>query len=56
MKKLSRKALQEQATDLVAFKLSCNIYKYDNDLCALYELKKVDENDSCYDGKLLNAF
>ena len=56
MKKLSRKALQEHATDLVAFKLSSNIYSYENDLSALYELKKVDENDSCYDGKLLNAF
>ena len=56
MKRLSRKALQEHASDLVAFRLSSNIYKYDNDLSALYELKKVDENDNCYDGKLLNAF
>lgn len=56
MKRLSRKALQEHASDLVAFRLSSNIYKYDNDLSALYELKKVNENDNCYDGKLLNAF
>ena len=56
MKRLSRKALKEHATDLVAFKLSSNIYKYENDLSALYELKKVNENDGCYDGELLNAF
>lgn len=55
MKRLSRKTLQEHANDLVAFKLSCNIYKYENDLSSLYELKKVNESDGCYDGKLLNA-
>lgn len=56
MNRLSRKALQELSTDLVAFKLSSNIYKYENDVSALYALNKVNENDSCYDGKLLNAF
>lgn len=56
MKRLSRKALQESANELGAFKLSCNIYKYENDLSAMYELKKVNENDNCYDGELLNAF
>lgn len=56
MKRLSRKALQELSTDLVAFRLSTNIYKYENDISALYALKKADENDSCYDVELLNAF
>lgn len=56
MTRLSRKALQENANDLAAFKLSSNCYRYENDLIALYSLKKVDENNRCYDGKLLNAF
>lgn len=56
MKRLSRKALQETANALVAFKLSNNTYRYENDLIALYALKKVDENNGCYDGELLNAF
>lgn len=56
MKRLSRKALQQQANYLAAFKLSSNIYRYENDLSALYGLEKVNENDSCYDGELLNSF
>ena len=54
MKRLTRKALKEKAEYLGAFKLSSNVYKYQNDLSELYYLKPVSLDDSCYDGKELN--
>lgn len=56
MERLTRKALKEKATYLGAFKLSSNVYKYQNDIERLYSMKKVSENDGCYDSSELNSF
>lgn len=56
MTKLSRKELQKEANRLGAYKLSSDVYKYENAISKLYRLEEVNENDSCFDGKLFNQF
>lgn len=54
--RLSKKALQEQANLLGAYKLSGNVYKYENAISKLYSLKEVDKYDTCYDAEVFNKF
>ena len=56
MAKLTRKTLQKEANRLGAYKLTSDVYKYENAISKLYRLEEVDENDSCFDGGLFNQF
>lgn len=56
MTKLSRKALQKEANRLGAYKLTSNVYKYENAISKLYRLEEVDEHDTCFDADMLNQF
>lgn len=56
MKKLTRKTLQKEASRLGAYKLSSNVYKYENAIRKLYRLEEVDEHDTCYDAEAFNKF
>ena len=56
MTKLSRKALQEEANRLGAYKLTSNVYKYENAISHLYRLEEVNEHDTCFDADLFNKF
>lgn len=56
MTKLTRKTLQKEAKRLGAYKLSSNVYKYENAISKLYRLEEVDEHDTCYDAETFNQF
>ena len=56
MKKLTRKTLQKEANRLGAYKLSSDVYKYENAISKLYRLEEVEEHDSCFDADLYNQF
>lgn len=56
MAKLTRKALQKEANRLGAYKLTGNVYKYENAISKLYRLEEVSENDSCLDAETFNQF
>lgn len=56
MTKLSRKALQKEANRLGAYKLSSNVYMYENAISNLFRLEEVDEHDSCFDAETFNQF
>ena len=56
MKKLTRKALQKEANRLGAYKLTSDVYKYENAISKLYRLEEVDEHDSCFDAETFNQF
>lgn len=56
MAKLTRKALQKEANRLGAYKLTSDVYKYENAITQLYRLEEVDEHDSCFDADLYNQF
>lgn len=56
MTKLSRKALQKEANRLGAYKLTSNVYKYENAISKLYTLEEVDEHDTCFDADAFNQF
>lgn len=56
MEKLSRKALQKEANRLGAYKLTSNVYKYENAIRKLYRLEEVDEHDTCFDADMFNQF
>ena len=56
MTRLTRKTLQKEANRLGAYKLTSNVYKYENAINKLYRLKEVNEHDSCFDADLYNNF
>lgn len=56
MNKLTRKALQKEANRLGAYKLTGNVYKYENAISKLYRLEEVDEHDTCFDADMFNQF
>lgn len=56
MTKLTRKALQKEANRLGAYKLTSDVYKYENAIIKLYRLKEVDEHDTCFDADMFNQF
>ena len=56
MAKLTRKTLQKEANRLGAYKLSSNVYKYENAISKLYRLEEVDEHDTSFDADLYNQF
>ena len=56
MAKLTRKTLQKEANRLGAYKLSSNVYKYENAIGKLYRLEEVDEHNTCFDADLYNQF
>lgn len=56
MTKLSRKTLQKEANRLGAYKLTSNVYKYENAISKLYRLEEIDEHDSCFDTETFNQF
>ena len=56
MAKLTRKTLQKEANRLGAYKLSSDVYEYENAISKLYRLEEVDEHDSCFDADLYNQF
>ena len=56
MTKLSRKTLQKEANRLGAYKLTSNVYKYENAISQLYRLEEVDEHDTCFDSETFNQF
>ena len=56
MTKLTRKALQKEANRLGAYKLTSDIYKYENAISQLYRLEEVDEHNSCFDADVYNQF
>ena len=56
MKRLTRKTLQKEANRLGAYKLSSNVYKYENAISKLYRLEEVNEHDTCFDTDLYNQF
>lgn len=56
MAKLTRKALQKEANRLGAYKLTSDVYKYENAISKLYRLEEVDEHDSCFDAETFNQF
>lgn len=56
MEKLTRKTLQKEANRLGAYKLSNNVYKYENAISELYRLEEVDEHDTCFDADTFNKF
>ena len=56
MTKLSRKTLQKEANRLGAYKLTSNVYKYENAISNLFRLEEVDEHDSCFDAYAYNQF
>ena len=56
MAKLTRKTLQKEANRLGAYKLTSDVYKYENAISKLYRLEEVDEHDSCFDAETFNQF
>ena len=56
MAKLTRKTLQKEANRLGAYKLTSDVYKYENAISKLYRLEEVDKHDSCFDAELYNKF
>ena len=56
MAKLTRKTLQKEANRLGAYKLTSNVYMYENAISNMYRLEEVDENDSCFDSGVYNQF
>lgn len=56
MTKLSRKTLQKEANRLGAYKLSSNVYNYENAISKLCRLEEVDEHDTCFDADAYNQF
>lgn len=56
MTKLTRKTLQKESNRLGAYKLTSNVYKYENAISKLYRLEEVNEHDSCFDAELYNQF
>ena len=56
MAKLTRKALQKEANRLGAYKLTSNVYKYENAISNLFRLEEVNEHDTCFDAELYNQF
>lgn len=54
--KLTRNALQKEANRLGAYKLSSNVYRYENAISSLFRLEEVDEHDSCFDAETFNQF
>ena len=56
MTKLSRKALQKEANRLGAYKMTSNVYKYENAISNLYRLEEVNEHDTCFDAEAFNQF
>ena len=56
MEKLTRKTLQKEANRLGAYKLTSDVYKYENAISKLYRLEEVDEHDSCFDAETFNQF
>ena len=56
MAKLTKKALQKEAKRLGAYKLTSDVYKYENAISKLYRLEEVNEHDSCFDADAFNQF
>lgn len=56
MAKLTRKTLQKEANRLGAYKLTSDVYKYENAISKLYRLEEVNEQDACFDADLYNQF
>lgn len=56
MTKLTRKTLQKEANRLGAYKLTSNVYKYENAISQLYRLEEVDEHDNCFEADIFNKF
>ena len=56
MVKLTRKTLQKEANRLGAYKLTSDVYKYENAISMLFRLEEVDEHDSCFDADVYNQF
>ena len=56
MAKLTRKTLQKEANRLGAYKLTSNVYKYENAISKMYRLEEVNEHDTCFDTDLYNQF
>ena len=56
MEKLTKKLLQKEAKRLGAYKLTSDVYKYENAISKLYRLEEVDEHNSCFDANVYNQF
>lgn len=56
MTRLTRKTLQKEANRLGAYKLTSNVYKYENAISQLYRLEEVYEDDTCFDADVYNQF
>lgn len=56
MTRLTRKTLQKEANRLGAYKLTSNVYKYENAISTLFRLEEVDEHDTCFDAETFNQF
>jgi hypothetical protein len=56
MTKLTRKTLQKEANRLGAYKLSRNVYMYENAISQLYRLEEANDNDTCLETELYNQF
>ena len=56
MAKLTRKTLQKEANRLGAYKLTSDVYKYENAISKLYRLEEANEHDSCFDADAYNQF
>ena len=56
MAKLTRKTLQKEANRLGAYRLSSDVYRYENAISNLFRLEEVDEHDSCFDAETFNQF
>lgn len=56
MAKLTRKTLQKEANRLGAYKLTSDVYKYENAISKLYRLEEVNENNTCFDADAFNQF
>lgn len=54
--KLSRKALKKEANRLGAYKLSSNVYMYENAISSLFRLEEVEEHGTCLDAETFNQF
>ena len=56
MAKLTRETLHKEANRLGAYKLTSNVYKYENAIEKLYTLEEVDEHDTCFEAYAYNQF
>lgn len=56
MARLTRKTLQKEAKRLGAYKLTSDVYEYENAISKLYRLEEVNEHDSRFDADSFNQF